>query len=255
MSRRKNGAGHIYSELKHFLVNYRFRPGTQLHPSDLAKQFKVSSTPVREALHWLGGEHLLVSIPNRGFFSKILNVEEMTELSVLTHVLLQHSILSNTRKSLGDWLAETVDDRHFEQTIDDAPLQLSLAEQLFERIASLSANHSLVSTIKSLNDRTHYIRMLDLEESWRGRETARQNRDLIEKIRICDMSGAVGNLQRQLQANLARIPGLVKEGLARGYAASTSSSASVQATVLTPFYQMTDHPPDGKPAANGRGYS
>lgn len=218
VSRRKNGASHVYAELKHFLINYRFRPGTQLHPSDLAGQFRVSSTPVREALHWLLGEHLLVSIPNRGFFSKILSVEEMTELSILTDVLLQYSIIANSREPHGR-LAETVDDRHFEQTIDDARLQLSLVEELFERIASLSANHCLVSTIKSLNDRTHYIRMLDLEEASRRQETARQNRDLIEKLRICDMSGAVGNLQQQLQTNLARIPGLVKEGLARSYAA------------------------------------
>jgi DNA-binding GntR family transcriptional regulator len=219
VSRRKNDASHIYADLKHFLINYRFRPGTQLHPSDLAQQFKVSSTPVREALHWLGGEHLLVSVPNRGFFSKILCAQEMTELSILRHVLLQYSLMPNSRASDGGWLADTVSDRHFEQTIDDAGLQLSLVEGVIEGIASLSANHCLVSTIKSLNDRTHYIRMLDLEEASRRQETARQNRDLIEKIRICDMSGALGNLQQQLQANLARIPGLVKEGLARSYAA------------------------------------
>ena len=219
VSRRKNGASHVYTELKHFLINYRFRPGTQLHPSDLAEQFKVSSTPVREALHWLGGEHLLVSVPNRGFFSKILNVEEMTELSILTHVLLQYSIAVNSREAHGGRFTETVDDGRFDKIIDDASLQLSLLEELFEGIASLSANHCLVSTIKNLNDRTHYIRLLDLEEAGRRQETARQNRDLIEKIKVCDMSGAAGGLQQQLQTNLARIPGLVKEGLARSYAA------------------------------------
>ncbi len=250
VSQRKNGASHVYAELKNLLINYRFRPGTQLHPSDLAAQLKVSSTPVREALHWLGGEHLLVSIPNRGFFSKILSAEEMTECFILKHVLLEYSIRANNREAHGDRLAETLDDRHFKQTTDDAQMPLFFDEELSERIASLSANYSLVRTIKSLNDRTHYIRVLDLEEAGRERETVQQYHDLIEKIKICDASGAAGNLQQQLQMNLARIPSLVKEGLARGYAAP--NDWPMQATVLTPPYQKTDHQPGPKPAANGR---
>src|ERR1700712_3223023 len=100
---RKNGAGHVYARLKHLLVNYRFKPDAQLHPTELADRLKVSSTPVREALHRLAGEHLLLSVPNKGFYSKVLAFEEMKELFVISTVLLQHATseaLSNEDKSL-----------------------------------------------------------------------------------------------------------------------------------------------------------
>jgi DNA-binding GntR family transcriptional regulator len=221
---RKNGAGHVYAEIKHLLVNYHFRPAKQLHPSDLAERLKVSSTPVREALQRLAGEHLLVSIPSHGFFSKILSADEMRELSVLTCVLLQHAIRTNALVRNRDQLAARhVDMDGIEAELAEDPVASYPAslERLFNSIALWSDNRSLVSFVSNLNDRTHYVRLLDLESPGRKQAMADNVRFFIEALRNRNVPDAVTNLQEQLTQALALIPELVKEGLARCYAVPT----------------------------------
>jgi DNA-binding GntR family transcriptional regulator len=213
-AKRKNGAGHIYEKLANLLINYRFRPGTQLHPNMLANYFNVSSTPVREALHRLGGEQLLIVIPNKGFYSKVLNADEMKELTILIHVLLQHAITSNLQMSH----SKRLDDTWSEQMCDPSGCDAEFVERLFKSIASLSNNNSLITLINNLNNRTHYVRVLDLEDETRRYESLLELRELINNINAQSVSDAVINLRRQLQGRLALIPDLVKEGLARCHA-------------------------------------
>jgi len=215
--RRKNSAGHVYSELKRSLLNYGFAPGRPLHPNQLADQLKVSSTPIREALHRLEGEHLLVFIPNKGFFCKVLNIHEMRELSVLRHVLVQHPIATSMPALKEDPFAACCAqlDAGFEQTNDPARSQSDFIEDLFEKIAALAKNRALGHLVANLNDRTHYIRTLDFEESSRRREVVQQARQLLQQIRNRKAAEAVANLQEQLQRELDLLPVLVKEGLSR----------------------------------------
>jgi DNA-binding GntR family transcriptional regulator len=219
---RKNSAGHVYAQLKHLLVNHQFRPGMQLHPSDLGDQLKVSCTPVREALHRLGGEQLLLSIPNKGFFASVLSSEEMMELCILMNALLQHSITSGIQiLHRGRLITFPFNNGNsLEQSSDPARSYASFFEGLLESIASLSRNRSLVKLIRNLNDRTHYLQILDLDDTERRHEIACLTQRLIEDLRTQHASEAIGNLQQQLQRRLGLIPALVKEGLARSYAAS-----------------------------------
>src|ERR1700686_4267940 len=86
---------HVYSRIRHLLINYRFRPGTQVSPHELAEGFRVSVTPIREALHRFAGERLINFIPNKGFYSKVLDSQELIELSVLRCQLLRNAITAS----------------------------------------------------------------------------------------------------------------------------------------------------------------
>jgi DNA-binding GntR family transcriptional regulator len=215
--RRKNSAVHVYAELKQTLLNYRFAPGRPLHPSELAGQLKVSVTPIREALHRLEGEHLLVFIPNKGFFCKALNIQEMRELSVLRHVLLQYPIAVNVNSMKGDPFAACCIqfDAGFEQTDDPVRLQVNFVEDLFSQIAALAKSRTLALLVANLNDRTHYVRTLDFEDVCRRREVMQQARHLLQQLRNRSAVEAIANLQQQLRQELALLPVLVKEGISR----------------------------------------
>jgi DNA-binding GntR family transcriptional regulator len=225
-SQRKNDAAHVYAQLKHLVVNYQFRPGTQLHPKELGDQHGVSSTPIREALHRLAGEQLLVSTPNKGFFSKVLSVDEMNELSVLTHALLQHAITWDVKLLNRNGLAALPNwnETSFEQIGNSPEAYASLIEQWIEGLAALSDNKCLMQLIGNLNDRTHYVRALDLEDAIRRQETIHQIQCFVECLRSRNIADAVINLQRQLEQKLSLMPALVKEGLVRSYAACRTMS-------------------------------
>jgi DNA-binding GntR family transcriptional regulator len=219
ITRRKNGAGQVYSKLKQLLINYRFKPDAQLHPTELAERLKVSSTPVREALHRLAGEHLLRSVPNKGFYSKVLAFDEMKELFVISNVLLQHAIseaLSNEENSLE--FPIILDGANFAK-IDQIMSDACFIEEVFNNIAAMSRNHCLSMMIRNLNDRTHYLRLLDLETGRRS-QLLQQVQSLVGHVRSRNIAEASSNLNEQLQISLLRMPQLVKEGLARSYSTS-----------------------------------
>lgn len=64
----------VYNILKNQILDGTFRPGEWLQEAKIAKDLKVSRSPVREALQQLLGDGLVVNIPNKGVF-----VREMTE--------------------------------------------------------------------------------------------------------------------------------------------------------------------------------
>lgn len=214
-ARRKNGAQHVYAQLKDILVNYQVAPGMHLHPNDLVDLMRVSSTPIRDAMHRLSGEHLLVFVPNKGFFSKVLDLVEMRELCVLKFVLLQHSIVAAETGREDSLVAKS---ERLGTVHRSAELCSAFAEELFELMAALSQNESMTMLLRNLIDRTHYIRMLDLEELNCREELAMQMNSLVESLAARKIPAAIQILRVQLQRELARLPVVVKEGLARSHA-------------------------------------
>ena len=66
-----------YRALWNGIVAGRIEPGAQLRPDTIAEELDISTTPVREALHRMEADGLIVKQPYRGWF-----VREFTELEV-----------------------------------------------------------------------------------------------------------------------------------------------------------------------------
>jgi len=60
------GAQRVYAALRHAIIALELEPGAALEEAVLCRQFKVSRTPVREALIRLASEGLVELEPNRG---------------------------------------------------------------------------------------------------------------------------------------------------------------------------------------------
>jgi len=69
-----------YRALATGIVGGRIEPGTQLRPDTIAEQLEISTTPVREALHRLEGDGLLVKLPYQGWFVREFTEQEVREL-------------------------------------------------------------------------------------------------------------------------------------------------------------------------------
>jgi DNA-binding GntR family transcriptional regulator len=63
---RPTGAQIVYEALRRAVMALRLAPGTSLDEAELCREFKVSRTPVREALIRLASEGLAELYPNRG---------------------------------------------------------------------------------------------------------------------------------------------------------------------------------------------
>src|SRR5687767_6452260 len=70
----------IADKLREGIIDGVFSPGDQINEAQVAAQLAVSRGPVREALHRLVQEGLLLSRPNRGVFVQELTVRDVAEI-------------------------------------------------------------------------------------------------------------------------------------------------------------------------------
>jgi DNA-binding GntR family transcriptional regulator len=85
----------VYNVLVEAIVNQEFKPGSQISIDTLAKQLKMSNTPVREALMRAKGERLVERKTNHGFVvASILTPDALRQMFDVRHVLEVHAVNS-----------------------------------------------------------------------------------------------------------------------------------------------------------------
>lgn len=227
----RNKVGLAYARIKELVVNYRFGPGEHLQINELSEQLNVSVTPVREALSRLHAEGLIASVPHRGFFTKNLDVKELRDLHELALIVLSHSL----------WLAARDPSklrslRSFEDAVRVLPsskeqgvVYATYIEHLFEAIARVSKNEEMISIIANFNNKSHFIRVIDLETQGNLKVILEETKRLVSLLQAGDVTAAVDSLQRQFGKKQARMAELVKEALARIYISTAAQEETYAA--------------------------
>jgi DNA-binding GntR family transcriptional regulator len=215
----------VYEALKAEVVNYRFRPGEQIRIAELADHLRVSSTPVREALIRLEAEGLLDVAPRRGFFAKTLDLNEMIDFVRYRFFLLKSAVeVADFGGTEGCSAPLAPDDAPTRaggpmSEGDHAPRvhagQAIWFETMMTRVASLSQNRAVVHAIRNVNDRTHYVRAIDLERSDVIVATRHSIERLWRSLQRADIAEAVAALEHDRDGQIERLPTVIKEGLSR----------------------------------------
>ena len=78
----------VVKKIREALLDEAFRPGDHLTEVDLAEKFKVSRSPVREALLALEKEGSVTMSPYRGAVVKPLSVAEVLDIAELRLALI-----------------------------------------------------------------------------------------------------------------------------------------------------------------------
>lgn len=80
MSRKTILRQQVYEQIKHDIVTCTLRPGDQLSENQFVDRFKVSKTPIREALTSLVQDGLVEYTPNRGFMVTTISIVDINEI-------------------------------------------------------------------------------------------------------------------------------------------------------------------------------
>ena len=70
----------VYAALRQAILEREFVPGEPLTEGDLSRRFRVSRTPVREALAKLERDRLVRVVPKKGAFVRALSHDEIRDL-------------------------------------------------------------------------------------------------------------------------------------------------------------------------------
>lgn len=199
MAPKMSMADRAYDRLKRDIIEARLRPGTVVSDSDLAEQYEMSRTPVREAINNLRREGLVVVLPKRGTFVKPLDFGEIHDLYTLRSLIEpEAAVLASQRASAEDF-AE-LDDLSVLSTDPEAdkPVLNERNSRLHVRIAELSGIPLLTTTVRSIHEEIE--RCLNLRRELGRPYTAVNHGRLVDAIMTRDedviRSTALGGIER-----------------------------------------------------------
>jgi len=87
VKKNKNLTLRVHGQIMQLMLNYEIIPGQRLVFVDLAKQLRVSRTPVNNALSILAQEGYLDFVPNQGYSVRRLSRKDARELYQIREVL------------------------------------------------------------------------------------------------------------------------------------------------------------------------
>jgi len=76
-----------YLHLEQMIVTLRLRPGSAVSEAELSERLGIGRTPIREALHRLARERLVVILPRRGIIVSDINVNTQLRLLEVRRVV------------------------------------------------------------------------------------------------------------------------------------------------------------------------
>jgi DNA-binding GntR family transcriptional regulator len=109
----------VYQALLNGIVGGRIEPGQQLRPDTIAEQLDVSTTPVREGLHCLERDGLVVKLPYQGWFVREFSEQEVRELYEMRAALECFSV----RLACERMTAEEIEWLHQHQSVGEAAIR------------------------------------------------------------------------------------------------------------------------------------
>lgn len=198
--------GQIIDALRAALVAGQMEPGKIYSAPALATQFRVSATPVREAMLQLAKEGLVTTVRNRGFRIREPTERELDEITEIRLFLEVPATLRAAELAAPDDLAQL---RTIASQIVDAAAHKDLISYIEHdrsfhlALLNLAANDQLVSIVGELRDRSRLYGLAPLAERGELVDSAAEHLQLLELIGNGDRDG----LERLLRLHIGHVRG------------------------------------------------
>lgn len=219
-SKTRSHVDRIYDQLKQMAIDYKFRPGEPLNEIELAASFGVSRTPLREVLNRLVAEGLLESVPRRGFSGRPLNAKTISDLYEMRCGLEMISAKLATQRASDDEIQHLIEfwqdaAQHYATY---SPIEcVQFDESFHEQLATLSHNSELLHTLKNINARVHFLRLVSLEQASFRYNTCDEHGIILTAIKQRDAETAATCMSSHVTMRQEQLMDVIKEAVARLY--------------------------------------
>ncbi|TFZ02801.1 GntR family transcriptional regulator [Ramlibacter henchirensis] len=196
----------VYEKLRVKAIGHDFLPGERLNEVELAREFGVSRTPLREALNRLTTEGFLRSIPGKGFFFRELDPKEIFDLYELRAAIEVAAVrLAVQRASTEDVnaLAKMVEDASAQEDCEVSDL-IAADEAFHSRLIALAGNSEMSRVVLNINARIQFVRWINVDKLSK-RATHKDHRAVIQALRQRDAEACAGLLQKHISRRLDEI--------------------------------------------------
>ena len=186
-------ATRVFQGVEEQIATGQLKDGEKLDEASLAERFKVSRTPVREALLQLVGSGLATQIPKRGCFVKAPSFREMIEMfEVMSELEGMCARLAARRISDQQLVELKAANTGCEEAIQasDSDLYYHKNVEFHECIYTACGNSFLANETRSLRRRLQSFRRLQLRVRGRMPQSLAEHFEIIEAIEKGDAEKA-----------------------------------------------------------------
>jgi len=154
-----------YENLKEDIINLRFKEDSIITEKELAERYKVSKTPVREALKKLNLEGFIEILPRKGYFITSISVEDLKNIFQMRMILevgaseiaIANAGLNDIEKlkEIANTKVKTINSKSYIEYSE-------INYQFHLLIAQSTKNNMLANTIKGLLNQLRRVLYKDL---------------------------------------------------------------------------------------------
>lgn len=199
----------VYARIKERFLRGEYLPGSRLYEDELAKEYGISQTPVREAMHRFQAEGLVVRKEHRALYVRTFTLEEARNVYEMRTLLEPYAIELATRYFDPVWL-EKVEALETEQkaglALRDFPRVQRTNYYLHVAFAEGSRNPILVDMIERLWVFIPVLRAV----AWKHdpasvRFVAEEHAEIIAHLRAQHAEEAIAASKRHVEGSWERV--------------------------------------------------
>lgn len=153
----------VYDTVKDLLLSGHFKPGERIRERELTELLGVSRTPIREALRMLEQDHLVDSVPRRGFRMRVPAAKELKDFYELRAELEGLSAALAAERASDETLAALHADLQQVQELlaqGDAREIIAGNNRFHDAVARAADNRILEQSLSQLRDGVNLYRTL-----------------------------------------------------------------------------------------------
>ncbi|WP_239649792.1 GntR family transcriptional regulator [Methylocucumis oryzae] len=192
----------IYSELRQMILNFEIQPNSRLTETELAGYFKVSRTPIREALQRLETEELIIIRSKQGCFVRPIDLDEFKDyyqirinLEMLSLEIACINMSDDALKSLAkEWEVNP-----FKDEDGEAERVANLDEAFHLKLAEGGGNRALFKLLSDINHRIRIVRRLDFTDKERIAKTYEEHHRILQHLLARDLPAAKNEMMRHIK--------------------------------------------------------
>jgi DNA-binding GntR family transcriptional regulator len=205
----------VYEELRGRILDGTLHPGVALDQKSLAAEYRISTTPIREALRRLESEQLVIVKAHHGPRVSSLSVRELhylfavrLELDPLAGGLAAQAATDSERAAVRNLL---------ERTWETSDQRVSINREFHRAIYQACGNPVLVHILESLWNRCDRYRFLLADaDHMHSEQEQHEHADMANALLTRDSAALESLLRTHIQNSYEKLSGLAEE-----YTAST----------------------------------
>jgi DNA-binding GntR family transcriptional regulator len=199
---------YVYARLREDIFEMRLLPGDQITETEIAAYFKVSRTPVREALQRLQGDGLMQGYVRGGWEVVPIDFKRFDDLYELRKLIEIHAV---TRLCEGAVDAALIDDLKAlwcvppAARLADGRAAAMLDEAFHQTLVRATGNLEMAGAFDRLTDRIRIVRRLDFVYGDCVQSTYDEHAAILARIAARDGAGAAALMTAHIEGSHAEV--------------------------------------------------